>query len=88
MKWYGIIEEGLEVFAKRQEEELAKNANFDYQTIFKTSDKSETVKKLTELGATDETHCIEIFEGDEDGEFISGSDFDEPSNFLKNIEMR
>lgn len=88
MKWYGIIGEELEAFERRQEEEIAKCANFDYQIIFKTSDKSELLKKLEELGATDETHCIEIFEGDEAGEFVSGSDYDSPSNFLKNIEMR
>ena len=56
--------------------------------LFASQDKNEIVKKLKECNCTDEDSTVEIYEVDEDGDFVQGSDFDEPSNFIKNIEMR
>lgn len=56
--------------------------------LFFSQDKHEIVKKLIDCQCTDEDSTVEIYEVYEDGDFAQGSDFDEPSNFIKNIDMR
>jgi ketosteroid isomerase-like protein len=70
------------------------NANIEKATgsevIFESQNKDEIVRYLedTERDKDDEYTTIEVYYVDEDGDFVEGSDYDTPSNFIKNIERR
>lgn len=51
--------------------------------IFEADTMEEISAELIRIGAKDDTHSVEIYTVDEDGEFYDGSDFDTPSNFRK-----
>ena len=76
MTMYGIIKEGL------------KNLNIEEHCyVFKSTKTTDIVRWIRENGVDEEDNydnfCIEIFEVDAEGEFVSGSDFDSVSNFLR-----
>ena len=58
--------------------------------VFESQDKNEIVRHLEETNRdNDDDHTtIEVYYVDEDGDFVEGSDYDIPSNFIKNIERR
>jgi hypothetical protein len=70
------------------------NANIEKATgsevIFESQNKDEIVRYLedTERDKDDEYTTIEVYYVDKDGDFVEGSDYDIPSNFIKNIERR
>lgn len=61
--------------------------NTDPVALLTTRDKDEVAAYLKQVKATDESHCIEIYKEDADGEFVDGSDFDTPSNFIARIDF-
>lgn len=75
---YGIINLSLEEIEKRQKE-----VTFDYEYVYKSEKLSDIAYWLTKNKATDQEYSIENYEVDEEGDFVSGSDYDTPSNFLK-----
>lgn len=88
MTMYGIIDMSETAFIEKLEDADKKGYEFNYEYCFKSSDEGETVAELKRINANDDTHCIEIFEADEDGDFVSGSDYDEPSSFIKDFLER
>lgn len=71
MKIIGIIDQNFEAFDNEK----------DYDYILKTTDIDEAIKYLGDKDISEYT--VEEYEADEDGEFVSGSDFDSAENFLK-----
>ena len=51
--------------------------------IFEADNMEAINAELIMIGANDNTHAVEIYRVDEDGEFWEGSDYDTPSNFRK-----
>lgn len=51
--------------------------------IFEADTMEEINAELIRIGAKDDTHSVEIYTVDEDGDFWQGSDYDTPSNFRK-----
>ena len=51
--------------------------------IFEADTMEEISAELIRIGAKDDTHSVEIYTVDEDGDFWQGSDYDTPSNFRK-----
>ena len=78
MTEYSIINMNLDTL----NEEL-KKTDIYYDTIFKARTMYEIAHWLEDHNATDDLYSIEIYNVDEDGEFLVGSDYDTPSNFLK-----
>lgn len=70
------------------------NANIEKATgsevVFESQNKDEIVRYLEDTGRDkdDESTTIEVYYVDEDGDFVEGSDYDTPSNFIKDIERR
>jgi hypothetical protein len=70
------------------------NANIEKATgsevVFESQNKDEIVRYLeeTDTDKDNEHTTIEVYYVDEDGDFVEGSDYDTPSNFIKNIERR
>jgi ketosteroid isomerase-like protein len=70
------------------------NANIEKamggEVVFTSKNKNEIADYLKETGrdTDDEGTTIEDYYVDEDGDFVEGSDYDTPSNFIKNIERR
>lgn len=70
------------------------NANIEKamggEVVFTSKNKNEIADYLKETGrdTDDEWTTIEVYYVDEDGDFVEGSDYDTPSNFIKNIERR
>lgn len=75
---YGILRENAYKADKLDEIEY----------IFQSRDKNAVADFLRENNADDESFCIEIFYTDDEGDFIEGSDYDTPSNFIKNLALR
>ncbi len=76
-----LVKEYL-VYAENISEMPAETAKI----LFKSQDK-ESVREFL-LDRSDEDTTVKIYYVNEDGEFVVGSDYDIPSNFLKNIELR
>lgn len=55
--------------------------------IFEADDMETITTELIRIGAGDDTHAVEEYEADEDGEFLEGSDYDTPSNFRKRTAL-
>ena len=51
--------------------------------LFTAQEPSEIISKLRDCGCTDDNSTVEIYYVDEDGDFLEGSDYDTPSNFIK-----
>lgn len=51
--------------------------------IFESCSVKDTAAELIRIGAVDEQHSVETYRVDDEGEFYDGSDYDEPSNFIK-----
>ena len=51
--------------------------------IFEADTMEEISAELIRIGAKDDTHSVEIYTVDDDGDFWQGSDYDTPSNFHK-----
>ena len=70
------------------------NINEDIETmnnssiVFKSINKLDVMNHLLSINANDDDYVVEIYKVDEEGEFIEGSDYDTPSNFIKNITKR
>lgn len=78
MTEYGIIKLNLD-----QINEGLNQTSFDYDYEYKCRTMADVAHWIEDHNATDETTSIEIYEVDEDGEFVAGSDYDTPSNFIK-----
>jgi len=78
MKTYGIVKLNLEEIEKG-----LKESTFDYEYVYKSNKMSDVAHWIIDNKATDQEYSIEIYEVDEDGELLNGSDYDSPSNFLK-----
>lgn len=63
---------------------------YDAEIIFESQDKNEIEKYLRESGRDldDDNTTIEDYYVNEDGEFLEGSNYDIPTNFIKNIDKR
>jgi hypothetical protein len=70
------------------------NANIEKamggEVVFTSKNKNEIADYLKETGrdTDDEGTTIEDYYVDEEDDFVEGSDYDIPSNFIKNIERR
>ena len=82
MKKYGIIAMNFNDFIKENEKSEKESYDFSYDWVLDTTDASE-VKRYLE-GKDLDSYCIEEYNADEDGEFINGSNYDSPENFLQN----
>ena len=71
MNTIGIINQNFNTF----------NNEEDYDYVLTTTDIDEAIAFLSDKDISEYT--VEEYEADEDGEFISGSDFDPADNFLK-----
>lgn len=62
---------------------------FDYSefVVFTTSNKSELFDRIKDIKHKN-LYCIEIYTGNEDGEFIEGDGFDDLENFIANLDNR
>ena len=85
---YSIINMSLDRYTKEEEEALKKHYSFDYDYIATSADKYEIAMIALRDHYDDTNACIEIYTVDDDGEFFEGSDVDEVSNFIRNIESR
>lgn len=56
----------------------------DWQYAFTTSSATELASKINEL-AHPEDYTIEFYSADSDGDFVDGSDFDAPKNFMERL---
>lgn len=56
--------------------------------IFEDRDPAEVVGFIQRSGLTDDRAAVEIYEADENGNFVQGSDFDTPSNFCERFVIR
>lgn len=74
---FGIIDTSLDDLEKK-----LRGVDDPYTTVYRSRKIYEIVRWLEEHKATDAEYSIEIYETDEDGEFLRGSDFDSVSNFL------
>lgn len=63
------------------------NEDYDHH-IFEADTMDEIDAELTRIGANDDSHAIEIYRVDDDGEFFDGSDYDTPSNFHKRVREK
>ena len=79
--WYNLIPMNIDDVAKGLDDSYD-GATFDYTVEMTTSDKKELIDKIENIANKDD-YSIEIFRGDEDGEFIEGSDYDTIDNFLR-----
>ena len=69
-------------------EELT-TARWDFPVeIFEDRDPAEVVGFIQRSGLADDRYSVEIYEADEDGDFVQGSDFDTPSNFCERYGIR
>lgn len=59
----------------------------DPVALLTTRDKREVIAFLRKVNATDTSHCVEIYTTNKDGEFVDGSDFDIPSNFIARFDF-
>ena len=70
------------------------NGNIDEvdssEIVFESKDKQAIVDylKMTDRDVDDDGTTIESYYVDEDDDFIEGSDYDIPTNFIKNIDKR
>ena len=78
MTMYGIINLSLEEIKKGQKETA-----FDYEYVYKSEKLSDVAWWIIDNEAIDQEYSIEYYEVDESGNFVSGSDYNTPSNFLK-----
>lgn len=56
--------------------------------IFEDKDPAEVVGFIQRSCLTDDRYSVEIYEADENGDFVQGSDFDTPSNFCERYGIR
>ena len=63
---------------------------YDAEIIFESQDKNEIEKYLRQSGRDldDDNTTIEDYYVNEYGEFLEGSNYDIPTNFIKNIDKR
>ena len=70
------------------------NGNIDEvdgsEIVFESKDKQAIVDylKMTDRDVDDDGTTIESYYVDEDDDFLEGSDYDIPTNFIKNIDKR
>ena len=79
-KIYAIIKISIEELNK---EYAKKVVDLNYETVFKSTDAAEIIRKLDELKATDSEYSVEEYTENEDGDYVEGGDYDTPSNFRK-----
>lgn len=56
--------------------------------IFKDKDPAEVVAFIQKTGLTDDQAAVEIYEADDNGDFMQGSDFDSLTNFCERFAIR
>lgn len=54
--------------------------NLEPKIIFTSTDRAEVAAKLENM--SDDECSVEEYEENEDGDFVSGTDYDTPSNFI------
>lgn len=89
MKYYGLINENIDSLMKNIEETQYTVRGYEYEYILKTNSKADLISALGKIDPDDYiNYTIEEFTGDEDGEFIEGSDYEDLENFLKFQDLR
>lgn len=65
------------------------NTPWDFPAwVFESGEPSDIVAKIRKNRITDDAYTIEIYEADENGDFVQGSDFDTPSSFCERYGIR